>query len=76
MLPRYTRMTTATTHTTDSDAQVASAVFHEKDGNSISTTIRPAVMTNPAAIARRAVSNVTVANEATITTPTAAAVKS
>ena len=70
------RMTTATTQSTESDAQVASAACHGTAGSSISTRTTPAATTNPAATARFQWSKATVAKEATITTPTAATVNS
>jgi len=76
MLPRYTRMMTATTQTMESDAHVLIADCQEKSGMPTNTTTMPAVTTNPATTARLQWSKATVANEATITAHTAACVNS
>ena len=70
------RITTATTHTTESDAQVASAACQETPGTVRSTITKPTVTTKPAATARFQWSKATVANEATTTAHTAACVNS
>ena len=77
MLPRYTRMTTAMTQTTESEAQVLERLSATSDrGSSRSTTITPGVTRNPAATARRPRSKATVAKEATTTAHMAACVNS
>ena len=65
-----------TTHTTESTAQVATAACHVTRGSSSSTNTAPAVTTRLAATTRGPRSKVTVANAATMTAPTAAAVTS
>ena len=76
MLPRYSRTTTATTQTTESENHVLKALCHERFGTVSSTTTMPAVTRKPAATARRQWSNATVAKDATTTAHMAACVNS